>query len=141
MLTIDETLARAWCRACARHARRETILRDGAPYLTRYFLAGWNPQSRQSGPAVFLHHFVASDAADAVHSHPWGWSASVILVGGYREWRCDAAGRATVQEYRPGAVNVIEAAARHRIELLAEDCWTVFLAGDYAQPWSFSPAC
>lgn len=138
-MTTDH--ARRWCLETARTAPKHEIARAGAPYLTRYFVAGWNPETRHPGPAVFLHHFVASDPVDEVHSHPWGWSLSVILVGGYREIRCDHVGQVHVREYRPGETNVLQPDDRHRIELLTDECWTLFLAGDFARPWRFFPTC
>jgi quercetin dioxygenase-like cupin family protein len=141
-LTDDSTIAASqWCQALARTLKMQHIGRDGKPYLDRYFAAGWNPTNRQQGPALFLHHFVASDQDDAVHSHPWGWSASLILSGGYREERCSPHGQRTTRELHPGDVNIIEANDKHRIDLIAKDCWTLFLAGNYQQPWGFAPRC
>jgi len=93
------------------------------------------------GPAVFLHHFLGSDLADEVHSHPWTWAASVILVGSYQEHRCDAQGRHTERTFGPGDINVLEPHVRHRIELVTDDCWTLVLAGEYQQSWTFFPSC
>jgi hypothetical protein len=138
---MDEDAARLWCRAMATRLIGQQIPRQGRPYLTRYFAAGWSPHNRRPGPAVFLHHFVASDPEDSVHSHPWHWSVSLILVGGYREQRCDDAGQMTVREYRPGDVNVLTPRDKHRVDLLANDCWTLFLAGHFDQAWAFFPAC
>ena len=139
-----ERAARIWCQALARTLTVQHIARhDGRPYLERYFAVGWSPTNRDAeGPKIFLHHFVASDDPVVVHSHPWGWSASLILVGGYREERCAPGGGAViVSEYRPGDVNVIEADDRHRIDLLEADCWSLFLAGNFAKPWTFSRSC
>lgn len=138
---ISEFAARAWCQALARTLPVQHISPHGTPYLERYFAAGWSPTNKRSGPAIFLHHFVASDPDDQVHSHPWGWSASLILAGGYREERCDLDGTASVREYRPGDVNVLEADDKHRIDLLAGDCWSVFLAGNFEKAWAFAPRC
>jgi hypothetical protein len=137
----SESAARAWCETLARTLPVQRIARHGRPYLERYYAAGWSPTNHRSGPAMFLHHFVASDDADQVHSHPWGWSASLILAGGYREERCAADGTAIVREYRPGDVNILAANDQHRIDLLAADCWTVFFAGSFEQAWAFAPAC
>src|SRR5687768_12349198 len=57
---LDETHARAWCESLARRLPVQHIPRGTIPYLSRYYVAGWSPTNRQSGPAVFLHHFVAS---------------------------------------------------------------------------------
>jgi len=140
-MVIQERVARTWCQAFARTLQVQHILRNEQPYLERYFVAGWSPTNRRSGPAVFLHHFVASDANDQVHSHPWGWSVSLILTGGYREERCLSDGSMVVREYQPGDVNVLEANDTHRIDLLSSDCWTLFLAGQFEKAWSFAPRC
>jgi hypothetical protein len=137
---MNELAARAWCAGLARSLRVDHITREGRPYLERYYAAGWNPVTRRPGPAVFLHHFVASDDPGLVHSHPWAWSASLILVGGYREERCTSVGR-IIHEYRPGEVNLLDAETRHRIDLLGRDCWSLFLAGPFAQAWTFMPTC
>ena len=106
-IEMNEQAARIWCQTLARTLGVQHIRPNGVPYLDRYYAAGWDPASRQRGPAIFLHHFLASDPSDEVHSHPWNWSASLILVGGYREHRCDPAGGVLVRDYRPGDVNVI----------------------------------
>jgi hypothetical protein len=139
-IPLDDTAARSWCQALARSLPVQHIAPTGLPYLDRYFAAGWNPTTKRPGPAIYLHHFRASDPAVAVHSHPWGWSASLILAGGYREERCTPTG-VVVREYRPGAVNVLTAADQHRVDLLGEDCWTLFLAGSFERPWGFAPGC
>jgi hypothetical protein len=136
-----ELAARAWCKSIAGTLEVQQIQRDGQPYLERYFAAGWSPTNRRSGPAIFLHHFVASDPHDSVHSHPWGWSASLILAGGYKEERCGPDGDVMVRDYKPGDVNVLEANDRHRIDLVSSDCWTLFLAGNFEKAWAFSPTC
>ncbi len=140
-MRLQERAARTWCEALARTLPVQHIQSNGHPYLERYFAAGWSPMNHRAGPAIFLHHFVASDRVDAVHSHPWGWSASLILVGGYREQRCGPAGTVIVRAYGPGDVNVLEADDRHRIDLLGADCWSVFLAGSFEKAWTFTPGC
>lgn len=118
----------------------QEIPRASLPYLNRYFLAGWFPGARQHAPAIFLHHFLASDPRDHVHSHPWA-ATSLLLVGAYREHRCDDAGRETVRELHAGDVNVLAPTDRHRIELITPDVWTLFLVSDVLQPWTFTPTC
>ena len=136
-----ELAARAWCVALARTLTVQQISPNGKPYLDRYFAAGWSPTNRRSGPAIFLHHFVASDPVDAVHSHPWGWSASLILAGGYREQRCAPRSVVVERVFRPGDVNILEADDTHRIDLLTSDCWSVFLAGHFEKSWRSMPRC
>lgn len=150
-ITLDGLLGnprRRFCEGLAPTLEREAIERNGRPYLDRYYLAGWQP-GRRPGSAVYLHHFLSSDDPGVYHSHPWAWSCSLILVGGYREARCVTgpltaqggriSGEGVIVErmYLPGEVNVILAEDRHRIDLLESDAWTLFLAGDYARPWKF----
>lgn len=139
------TDARAWCLALAHRSPMQRIDIDGDPYLERYFVAGFNPTAPGGGtPAVasvFLHHFLSSDRNGATHSHPWEWACSLMLVGGYREERCDAAGRLTVRDVRPGDVNILDADVHHRIDLLDGDAWSLFLVGRVVQPWTFYPSC
>jgi hypothetical protein len=141
MPTIAEPAARAWCEGFARTLLVRPIQANGQPYLERYYAPGSSPSDGPSRGATYLHHFVASDPVDALHSHPWDWSVSLILVGGYREMRCGPNGTLIVREFRPGHVNVITCDDRHRIDLLESDCWTVFCAGTVRQPWRFSPDC
>jgi len=133
---------RAWCDAITHGLKQQAIDRDGLPYLMRYFAAGSNPWDRSTtNVAIYLHHFVSSDAIGLVHSHPWLWCESLILVGSYREYRCDAAGNQTVRDYHPGDVNTLDRRTKHRIELLTPDVWTLFLVGPYLQPWAFEADC
>ena len=142
MAALDPVAARRWCVGIAEMATRREIERYGRPYLDRYELAGYTPgYSGPRIPSLYLHHFLASDPREETHSHPWGWSASLILAGGYREHRCTPDGAETIRELRPGDLNVIHAADRHRVTLLGDECWTLFLAGRYAQPWHFYEAC
>jgi hypothetical protein len=137
-----DAAARDWCETLSRSCGVQRIAPGGVPYLDRFFASGWSPGARRAGPAIFLHHFLASDPAVQVHSHPWNWSASLILAGGYREERCvGSSTQRRVVEYRPGDVNILTADDRHRVDLLAGDCWTLFLAGNFEKPWAFAPGC
>lgn len=141
-IAIDQIAARQFCERLARTLERRDIAPRGQPYLQRFYCGGWSPRNKVDAPSLMLHHFVASDPDHEVHSHPWAWSASLILVGGYVETRCDrATGQAVTRMFRPGDVNVLLADDRHRIELIEADCWTLFLAGPYQQPWGFAPGC
>jgi hypothetical protein len=131
---------RVWCERLAAQLRKHTIRRGAAPYLDRYFVAGWSPGARRPGPAIFLHHFVGSDAREQVHSHPWA-AISLLLVGAYREHRCAADGTETVRDLQAGDLNVLAPDDRHRIELLSADVWSLFLVSDVVQPWGFAPSC
>jgi hypothetical protein len=145
---LEDTTMRRWCLELAAGREVQRIQVHDRPYLDRYFLGGWAPQTR-SAPgapecALFLHHFRASDPAVHVHSHPWQWAVSLVLVGGYREERCQQVGARVLRlehEYLPGSLNLIGPDDRHRIDLIGRDCWTLFLVGPYAQPWSFQRDC
>jgi hypothetical protein len=67
---------------------------DGkTPYLTRLYLSPdrdwW--RLRLGLPGVFLHWFHRSDADRELHCHPWRWSLSLGLWGGYEEERIEGA--------------------------------------------------
>lgn len=100
---------------------------NGEPYLERYFLF------RCLGVTAYLHRFVASDPDRGLHDHPWGWSASLMLAGGYREIR-----RAAVRHLKPGRINFIRGTDFHRIILPANrDAWTLFIHGKRTKGWGF----
>jgi hypothetical protein len=132
-VAIDEAAARDWCNNLALLLPVARINRFDTPYLERYTVF-----SLPRGPSVYLHHFRASDPYDVVHSHPWNWAASLILAGGYREYRIAADGVAEWCTYRPGDLNTLTPDVRHRIELVGADCWSIFLAGPFLRKWEFS---
>jgi|HubBroStandDraft_2_1064218.scaffolds.fasta_scaffold00001_7 hypothetical protein len=138
----------------------------GSPYLSRWYLYGspkasdgkpvfnWdgNPRSGitwtdRTGPlAIYLHRFHRGDDDLDLHSHPWLWSVSLILAGGYREERRAFHGKwgdmGTVwhvaeRVLRPGMFNVIRGDDFHRVDLLEEDAWSLFFAGPRVSSWSF----
>ena len=123
-----------------------TIMRKGAPYLTRWYLLG-GPRTPSKGGAsrwarfnLFLHCFHASDEPPA-HNHPWSWSRSLILKGAYDEIRVlDESPHLTVRQlrrYRAGSISRIAADDFHYVTLLTPDVWTLFLAGPVVQSWGF----
>ena len=124
------------------------INRANQPYLIRYFLAGWHPPHPDlpawppgNDPALYLHRFVGDDPDNELHDHPWDWSQSLILAGGYREQRCRDTGEIEERFYLPGDVNILYPGDRHRVDLLDGDCWTLFMTGTFAQKWGFYDQC
>lgn len=130
-----------------------------AIYLERYYLLGGprdNPETSKRPINPFLHHFRRSDDAEHLHCHPWKWGLAIILVGGYSEERraparghekpcatC-AAGKSascykvTRRVYKPLSFNFLRGTDYHRVDLLGEDCWTLFIAGPKRkEDWSF----
>jgi hypothetical protein len=115
----------------------------GSPYLSRYYIFGsafddngkrvrrsWMPIS------LFLHKFHRSDDDGALHSHPWRWSIALILRGGYSEER--RVGDGVVRRLvRPFRFNFIRGTDYHRVDLLGESAWTLFLAGPKVSTWYF----
>lgn len=93
--------------AVVRGLRPPRVIQDGTgeiPYLSRWYLRGrpWmadgsdpfdhfgNPKPEAIWPkgiGVYLHRFHRSDVDRELHSHPWAWSYSIILAGGYIEER------------------------------------------------------
>lgn len=129
---LDALLASVGKRdECERISKRlpgRSISNSGAPYLERYSLA----------PDVYLHRFIGSDEAGLFHNHPWDESASLMLWGGYVEERLDvAANEVTRRRYDPGSVNTIGPDDYHRVDLVDEEAWTLFLAGRPNQSWGF----
>ena len=129
---------------------RSLIPRDGLPYLYRAYLEGGDTPDGE--PGLFLHKFVASDAADMLHSHPWRWSVSFILSGRYRETKSKHDIRllrtgktgdeivledTTTQTLEPGQTNFIGMQHFHSVEILTPEVWTLFLHGPRAAEWGF----
>jgi hypothetical protein len=115
---------------------------DGDPYLERYYLWGWAPWNPEGSklfpwlPGAMLHRFLRGDEDRELHNHPWKWAFSVILTGGYREERM-VDGKITTYKVMPGSINIIKANDFHRVDLLQDDCWTLFVTGPKAQSWGF----
>ncbi len=136
--------------------------RGATPYLSRWYLVGTQPDTTPRGQVhpiaerhaepwqLYLHRFHRGDDDTALHSHPWAWAVSLVLVGGYWEERrvrsnyeatlgaptadADAVVR---REVRPGTLNVLQADTFHRVDLRDGDCWTLFLVGPKETGWFF----
>jgi hypothetical protein len=88
--------------------------------------------------SVLLHRFASSDDGDALHNHPWTWAFSIILAGGYEEERKVSWGNVVARKVvRPFSVNRIGQDDFHRVDLIEEDCWTLFVTGPKISSWSF----
>jgi hypothetical protein len=105
-------------------------INNNEPYLRRIYML----PKRYSGawwPGVFLHHFYKSDSDRFPHNHPWTWSISLVLKGGYREKRFNRkSGKWSVRTLLPFSFNIIRAEDFHRVELLDQTngAWTLFVA-------------
>lgn len=93
----------------------------------------------------YLHWFARGDSDREVHNHPWKRAVSLILVGGYKEFRWNFKRQAFSQRtVSPGGINMIGKNDFHRVELVdqAVGCWTLFLSMDRleesnGQDWHF----
>lgn len=112
---------------------------DNEPYLERYYVLlkdrSWFPFN------IFVHKFLKSDD-EVFHNHPWPF-ATVILKGGYWEWRpqFDSEGRKMGELARwcgAGSFRTARANTYHRIELDPDvECWTLFMPGIKQRDWGF----
>jgi len=126
-MTTGHRMARFLLWLTARLPAREIRGEHSEPYLERYSLGGL------FGWRVYLHRFLASDPDRGLHDHPWGWSVSLILAGGYSEVRDGA-----LRRLFPGQVNLIRGHDFHRILLdEGDEAWTLFLHGPRVKGWGF----
>lgn len=138
---------------CATKGASHFIYRKGRLYLARFYLFGGDGEGRAPGwrgrttRCLYLHHFFTSDP-DGLHNHPWKLAWSIILTGGYLEWRkvpnrnLDREGYITMRSFmrRPGSINVIRPEDYHRAVLFdpAAGCWTLFYASTKTgKGWGF----
>jgi hypothetical protein len=134
------------------------VIQDGlgrSKYLIRWYLFGrgrptmldgtspfdmWgNPKVGAVWPAVswsiYLHRFHRGDVDRELHSHPWKWAVSLVLVGGYIEERRTVDGRIETKVIGPGSINRLRATDFHRVDLIDGEAWTLFLVGSREIPW------
>lgn len=115
-----------------------------ADYLRRYVLwgaTGLDPQSLDDGKALgshagYVHRIYREDADRHLHDHPWQWGAAVILSGGYEEQRAEG-DRLVLRSYRVGDLNILKPGDFHRITMVLENTWTLFLCGRVTNDWGF----
>lgn len=139
------------------------VIYDGegrTPYLTRHYLFGRPVMPDGSSPfdeygdmrqgavfparswqkligGVYLHKFHRSDSDRELHDHPWRWGLSIILSGGYREERRSGIRDVVTRVLRPGRLNFLRHGDHHRVDLLGQECWSLFIVGAKASSWSF----
>lgn len=129
-------LARLLFRFTATRRCRLIHRGQGERYLERYWLG------RFCGITAYLHRFVARDADEWVHDHPWRWSVAIILTGGYLEerlrWFDPRTGWAKhVRWMRASRINVIRGGDFHRILEAHPETWTLFIHGPRVKGWGF----
>jgi hypothetical protein len=131
-------------RLAARGSAKWIHLNDRL-YLERYVLRGGVDQDGNK-INVYLHRFHQPDDDRGPHNHPWRWSFSLILAGGYRETRVHEravfAGCSVTTYYFPGNVNWIDESDFHRVNKLLPgkdgEVWTLFVTGPkHQRGWGF----
>jgi hypothetical protein len=150
----------------ANHMPQARIIWDRSgtsPYLSRFYITkrptmpdGSEPFDEYGDPkkgvrwpeekiGLYLHHFHRSDDDQELHSHPWEWALSFVIAGGYTEERRvprdkrDPLSPWTVitRTVKPFSFNFIRQSDYHRVDLLEEDAWSLFLVGPKTHTWYF----
>jgi hypothetical protein len=112
-----------------------------APYLSRYYFFLKDRKFFN----IFLHHFhrsdmdVGLDGFGLLHSHPFKWSFSIVLVAGYSEERKQPDGSVVIKVVRPWSINFLSDKDFHRVDLDNGEAWTIFFTGNRSKSgdWFF----
>ena len=135
---LDKVIVKL-CEKVACHLDKRVIYRDdGVPYLERYYIL--HSDTYKFLPGIYLHKFLASDEDVELHDHPWHFSGSIILTGGYLEQRrYDNSGTQSVVTHllSPGSINLIRGTTFHRVDLIDDFAWTLFFSGRKVRDWGF----
>jgi hypothetical protein len=104
------------------------------PYLLRWWII---PRNRFFN--IYLHKIMRSDDDRALHDHPWT-NVSIVLKGGYLEWRSHAWEERVNCAWRgPGSIVFRKPLVAHRLSLGHEGnpCWSPFITGPRRREWGF----
>lgn len=128
-------MLRKLLRAWAERRRVRVIKIDGRPYLLRFLVC------QVAGCELYLHHFLSADGDRHLHDHPWAWSASLVLAGGYVEQRMHLvdgyAGPVTSLRTQAAPALNITGRGFHRIAEVFAGTWTLFIVGPRRKMWGF----
>jgi hypothetical protein len=135
------SLARLACEEFVKGKTPRIIMdrEGGSVYLERYYIFGGPSEDGEWADApigVYLHRFRRSDDDQDLHNHPWEGSVSFILAGGYDEER-RIGDDVVSRRFDPFSFNIIHANDFHRVDLLEQDAWSIFVVGRKAQSWGF----
>lgn len=107
---------------------------DGSVYLERYTLADLSNHGH-----VYINRFLRPDEDLELHGHPWA-AMSFVLLGSFREERRTGApptyGVTTI-EHHAGEAYIIADDDYHRVELITQEVWTLFVTGPHLHSWAF----
>jgi hypothetical protein len=82
---------------------------------------------------LYIHHICGQDH-EALHNHPWRWSAALVLAGWYAEDRATTTNQVARRILRAGRVNFISQSTFHRIDhVRPKGAWTFYIHGPRAQ--------
>jgi hypothetical protein len=134
-------MLRSLCEFAAKHLPSTTIVKDGVKYLSRYYIL---LKDHKFGN-IYLHHFHRSDADvgsgghGLLHNHPVTWAFGFVLVNGYLEERRNADDTVNVKLVKPFRLNFLTHKEFHRVDLIKDDAWTLFVTGPRASglDWGF----
>jgi hypothetical protein len=138
-----ENLISGACRKVSSRLPNQLFCTELEPYLHRFYIFRRSMLSWDFAkylPSIYLHYFHRGDQDTALHNHPWGYSASLVLTNGYLEDRWDPHNKVVIKrELKPGSINVIRANDFHRVDLRdpSKGAWTLFVSGPRVQDWSF----
>lgn len=104
----------------------EIIKNKNGDYLHRWFII----KDREIGN-VYLHRFLGDDDDRALHDHPWE-SVSFVIEGKYYEHLKDGG-----HLRQAGDFIQRDMTTPHRVELIGEECWTLFITGPRKRDWGF----
>lgn len=113
--------------------RTRLIKNYGEDYLLRFYI-------KHNGllPGIYLHRFFRGDQDRELHNHPWLWSFSFILTGGYVEERLTRKG-IRFKTRKPLRFNLLSGKTFHRVDLVNKQsgAWTIFCSGKEYKDWGF----
>ena len=101
------------------------------PYMLRWHLLPRNPFLN-----IYLHKFLNDDDDRALHDHPWP-SVSIMLRGAAREVLAEQGKWTLSRDIKAGRVVWRSAMFRHRLVILTQPTWTLFITGPRIREWGF----
>lgn len=124
------------------------VIENPIPYLERFYLG------QRNGYTYYLHRYLGPDPDRDLHNHPWKFSHSRILHGGYIERRLEFGFQKRKIEYIPSNVintvrgfyyynavsskNTLGEYTWHSIvEIQEPETWTLFWHSDWFRSWGF----
>ena len=85
---------------------------------------------------IYLHKFIGSDNDRALHDHPW-WSLSFLLKGELIEVLKENPHTKELRMIGKWRPYLRPARLAHRMVLIGDEAWTLFLTGPKIREWGF----